>query len=312
MQSSPNGYRINHQFLSEVQTILNKFEVNPSNFSKSERINYLLNTLILDNEVSSYSMMEELFISESTLAADVDSIRKDLKASDLAIKKEGDVLRLVGSEKAIRSLLSNKIYKEMDNDILTYQKLEKIFPNLNLFIIKNIVLTAIEKANYFTNDFRLMNIILHLCITIDRLSNANTIEIRQEEARNDQDFDDRNMELARQILGLLSNEFGFQFNESEVVYLSLMLSLNIYDEETKSITAANIDRFVSASSLEFVEKMMREIDERYAINLDKGDFKLRFSLHLNSLLSKSKHPKNPMLENIKSSYPIVFEIAVFV
>ena len=200
----------------------------------------------------------------------------------------------------------------MDNDILTYQKLEKIFPNLNLFIIKNIVLSAIEKANYFTNDFRLMNIILHLCITIDRLSNANTIEIRQEEARNDQDFDDRNMELARQILGLLSNEFGFQFNESEVVYLSLMLSLNIYDEETKSITAANIDRFVSASSLEFVEKMMREIDERYAINLDKGDFKLRFSLHLNSLLSKSKHPKNPMLENIKSSYPIVFEIAVFV
>ncbi|MPM69851.1 putative licABCH operon regulator [bioreactor metagenome] len=51
----------------------------------------------------------------------------------------------------------------------------------------------------------------------------------------------------------------------------------------------------------------------YSINLNTDDFIIRFSLHLSQLLNtQKKSNRNPLLKNIKDSYPLVFEVSVYI
>ncbi len=59
--------------------------------------------------------------------------------------------------------------------------------------------------------------------------------------------------------------------------------------------------------------MIREINTRYGINLEQPEFFVRFSLHIHSLLIRAENNLfvgNPLVNEIKKSYPFIFEISV--
>ena len=64
-----------------------------------------------------------------------------------------------------------------------------------------------------------------------------------------------------------------------------------------------------------VDKIINEVSELYSINLSHESFIIPFALHIQSLITRAslnKYNKNPLSEQIKKDWPIIYDIAIFI
>ncbi|MCY7915897.1 PRD domain-containing protein, partial [Bacillus haynesii] len=63
------------------------------------------------------------------------------------------------------------------------------------------------------------------------------------------------------------------------------------------------------------KKLLEKVHECYFIEIVDDEFFVKFTLHIRNLLFRAKHGqmvKNPLTYKLKDSYPLIYELAVFI
>lgn len=298
--STPKGYQINPAYKEWIGAASNEV---PQTYS--QRSAFILKKLLLDQEcIRIEDFCETLFIGESTLKTTLVKMNKAYANFHIRFLTKGDTVTIDASEKDKRHLISNCIFQETGNSMLSMSLLRNYFPFFEAEEIMHHILTIFDSYNYYIDDFSLMNLMLHILININRIIDGNHLHCEFHpviENRTDGT-------LIERICRYLEGEFHILLNAHERAEIEILISASslIKDE--------NQQNFIATPFMLLSKKICRKVEAQYSIQLCTDSFILPFALHLKKLsvrLQKNISIKNPLCEDIKKNCPFIYDIAIY-
>ena len=311
ISSLHTGYSINKDKAYDVlRDILGEEKEIPQ--TSKERVIYLLNMLLKshqDEQFNIYDIGDELYVSISTIRNELKQVKRKLNKYDLELKSKGDYFKIEGLEKNKRKMLSAILYKESDMHFISLDTLQNSFKNINIDLIKSIIINLFQKYHYFINDYSLSNLVLHIALSIERIrDNEHYIQGTQPI---DQDLIEYT--LAKEIASQLETYFQIKFNNEEIYEMTLLIISRASSLNFKTVTEENLEQFVGQKCLSLVHILIDNIKAIYSIDLSSPEFLIRFTLHIHNLLIRSRNNylnKNPLTKKMKTSYPLIYDMSV--
>lgn len=308
ISSSQKGYSISYENVTKLLDMTNSKIPQTSD----ERVFYILRLLLqcLDGEqIDMYDLADELYVSISTLNLDLQKIRAAIAPFDLSLVTNSNQLSLCGTERNKRKLLGDILYQESNTNFLNLTSLNDKFVDIDFDFIQTIVLKTFSANHFYINDFSLNNLIVHIAISIDRIRH-NSIS-----TQNMPLFSDEHpvMTVTSAIAGALETHFHIRYSTAERNELSLLILSRASAIDYESVTENNIRQYVGQDCLELVRHLIAMLRTYYDIDFPNTDFLIRFALHIQSLFIRfenNRFSKNPLTQNIKSSCPFIYEVAV--
>lgn len=304
--SSAKGYRVGRELANGL--LAKKNEDIPQN--NKERAVYLATRLLkTGKDLDIYDIYEELFISESTFQLVLNRMRRMFLKYNLELRKEGNVLHIVGGERSKRHMMSDIVYEESQG--MDRESLQKIFPDIDFSLMETILQNILSKYHYFAQEYAVIEILLETAIAINRVMKGETIDSTV--------YDEKLVlpghiyMMAEDMYKEIGEHFDLLFEETEILDMASVLytqTLSIIPQEKK------IDIFrdlAGSETIEIMEIMLQRLKEDFGIILDDKEAELRFSLHMKKLIlrAKTRHfSHNPLKEYIKKDCPLVYDIAV--
>ncbi len=310
IESSQKGYSIDRTKGLEILENIDKSIPQTSN----ERAYHIIAKLLHSydaNSLNLYDLCEELFVSSSTIKNDLITVKRWVNKFDLILKTKGDWIKIEGSEKNKRKILSNMIYEESSINFVNLDSLQKVFHNLDIFFIKDTLMFVLNKHQYFTNDYSLINLVLHVAIAISRINNIHSDTASQNSILKKLSFNE--IKIAEEITEILGKEFNIEFDNNELNALALLIASRATSLDYETITKNNIGNYVGDECVALVDHLVKTIHAFYDIDLLDDDFLVRFTLHIRNLLIRSannQYSKNPLAEGLRRSCPTLYEVSV--
>lgn len=307
--SSHSGYQIN---VEKAKELLDTQDNHIPQTSK-ERVSYILNQLLHhqnDTFLNTYDMCDELYISMSTLKNEIKKVKRKLLKYDLELLTHGDDIALHGLEKNKRKMLSSLLYEESNINFVNLDSLQEVFIDIDISFIKQTVLQIFDQYHYFINDYSLVNLVLHITIAIDRIRNQN-VNSKDEIETSVSSLPE--YALAQHIASRLEEHFQILYKEAEIYEMTLLILSRATTIDYKSINISNLEDFIGKDCLTLVNQMVQEVSTCYYIDLNEPEFLIRFALHIRNLLIRSRNnyfSKNPLTQNIRTSCPMIYDVAV--
>lgn len=272
--------------------------------SLDDRIKYILQKLLYSQDyVILDDLANEVFVSRNTLQNYIKPIKETLETYNLIyVSKSNLGVKVFGNEKDKRECLINEILcKDTPTYIIGFTKEEQmLFRDIDLFEIQTLVNQLLNKHDIHASDYDRKNLIMHCALMISRVKTENYIPF-------DVQFpiqDDIN-ELIEQLCIQLENKFDIQITSGEKQYIYLHIASN---------THMNIYNVNTVKLQNQITKLLKVIYEEYNFDL-RQDAILKKDLfnHFSSILSSKNiymNKKNPLLNTIKTNFPLPFEITL--
>ena len=305
-----HGYKLDISDDNALADFLEENHINDHHFNYQgitdidDRYNYLLNKLLFEqNEIYFDDLVDELYVSRSTLSSDFKKIRQAFKPYHLKIESKANKgVYVTGLERDKRRFIMDyfissgfidTMHSYVDNELLN-QKIS--FEELTI-----IVLDECREGGLKLSDFVLQNLVIHIALAIRRITEGFKIRKLEEDELKLQELPER--QISDRILKRVSVSTGIDFPVEEVDYITLHLV-------SKSHGSA---RYVS----EITQQRMRQelIDAIENINPEvKNDFQLIEGLlaHLSTMLIRLEGRvvlENPLTEEIHQNYPEMYQLA---
>lgn len=263
-------------------------------------------------------------VSEATISSDLEAVEGWLNQQNLVIKrKPGYGVMVEGTEKDYRRAIRTFIEENMDTRFL--QEAYEVGEQDEYFhwidnrgfrrildedILKRVVkcLSAINNKKMMSlTENSYMGLVLHVFIAISRILKNELME--QQSEWQSQMEEDEDYRLAEEIVAGLSQEFDITIPDMEVVYVCLHIKGAKHQSiEWDGGKTVEVER---QELLELIDKMIRTYDETLAYAfLQDNEFVQGLLAHLQPTLIRLVYDmkiSNPMLEEIKESYPEIFE-----
>ncbi len=80
------------------------------------------------------------------------------------------------------------------------------------------------------------------------------------------------------------------------------------------VTAENISDFIDDHFIALTRKTVRKLEEVYYLEPFDDTFIVNFTIHIDNMIQRARNKltmKNPLTINIKASYPLIYDMAVF-
>ncbi|MEH7304181.1 BglG family transcription antiterminator [Neobacillus drentensis] len=306
INSSKKGYQVDIEKLTPFLTSMKK--TIPQ--SPKERAEYLLKSLInADHPLNIFDLSDELYISEVTLKGDLRKVKKRLADQNLELKISGDTIQIVGQEKSKRKLMSSILYNETNDNFLDIDKLKSSFEGYDIDYIRDVIAEVFSTYHYFTNDYSLTNVILHIAIAIDRMENG-FIFTKQVDG---EDNLDKEYKIANEIAKRLESHFDVKYSKGEIRDLALLISSSGTSINFMHLQLSDLQDVAGLRCLNLVGKILEDLKDNYYIVIEDADFLVRFTLHIKNLLMRLENhfvSKNPLTSTIKLNCPSIYDCAV--
>ncbi|WP_103981918.1 BglG family transcription antiterminator [Helcococcus massiliensis] len=284
------------------------------NFDFSEpdmRVMYIiLKFLFTDGYIKQDDLADEMFISKSTLKNDMKKVKNEIKKFYLSfdfIPNYG--MKIVGSEKNIRSCISNLI-AEMNKDrvLKTSNSIESLFDADILDSIYDIVVKNINESKISLSDAALNNLIIHIAIAIKRINLNQYFENKIKYDLNSSLEND----IARKIIKDIEEEFDVEFPNDEITYITmhLMGTKLVVKDNYSAITVNKEEQEIIDLAIEMLDVVSEGI--QYDLTQDKELLEALIS-HLKPAIYRFNNGlniRNPLLDSIKENYPKAFNAAI--
>ena len=307
--SSRNGYKANKP---EVQIFL-KATNSLIPQTPEERIDYIIIKLVktIEKNIDIYELSQEIYISEATLKVDLHKVKKKFYQFDLTLIIVGSNISLEGLEKNKRKIMNSILYEKLNENPLDIDTIQNAFVDYDIEQIETIIVNVFKKYHYFINGYSLMNLVLHVTITIDRVKNNYIYDYIEENSK--LLLKQHEYEIAQDIVRKLEVAYDITYNENEIYELSLLIISNATNLDYKDVTKINLEQIIGKECMNIVNDLVKDINNQYYIDFNEPEFLVRFALHIKNLLIriKSNHfSKNPLTDSIKSSCPLIYDCAV--
>ncbi|EGC8430421.1 BglG family transcription antiterminator [Listeria monocytogenes] len=303
INSTKQGYQINLNIPFEFQ----------SESDVTERKSKLLLELIKNSTkgVDLFELADILYISEVTLKKDIQQLKNELKEADVKIVISKDRIKLIGKERAKRKYMISLLYEEGGYRESIKSRIQEMIEFVSIDKLQNIVKEVLAQESITTNQYSMMNIVLHYTISIVRIQQGNTlIETQKTLIRKHS----KEYEISKKIAKILSEEYQIHFSEAETKQLGL-LYVGLQNEQSANANHGELDQFVDKKIIDALKIVLANVEETYLVDLQNEQLFIKLAIHVQSLYYRSRYKaytRNLSLLDIKTSYPVTFDIAVYI
>lgn len=290
----------------------NIFLINLSNSEKSnieldstkDRMKYFLNILLYQNDyITLDNLADKVFVTTNTLKNYIKSLNPIFSKYNLEIINKSNLgVKIIGNEDDKRKFLIETIlYDNFQNYITTFSKEEyMLFKDIDLDKLKNIVYKKLKKVNIKISDYNFKNLIIHFALMVSRVKNEyyinNSFNIK---------INDSYKSFIDEISNELEKTFNIIMSDGEKHYIYLHLIAN-----------SHIDNLINndIKIKEIVSELLNTIYIDYNFDLKNDEILLNdLFVHFKSILNTKYlelNKRNPLLNTIKSNFPLAFDIAL--
>ena len=302
--AGPNGYRIS----AETWAAFRQGPPEPSSETPRDRLYGIVRRLVDSPAgLDVFELASALHVSESTIEADLSRVRLLLAEAELSLVRSGSSVTLSGSELARRRLLSRMFRDETERGLIELEAIQREFSSHSLSEFKTALLSMLTDLGYLLNDYGIDNVLLHVAITVDRVSKDRLAPAGGPEAAS--------TELSRQLGELIETHLGTRLGTADVEYLAYLLSTRGVAASGAADGPREHPDYLDAADLETVRSIVLSAGKEYLVDLSDEDFIGRLTLHVQNLLRRAQdhsYSRNPLARSIKTSYPMIYELAVFI
>jgi len=306
--SSNKGYQVDlnklNSFFTSIESTIPQ--------SQKERVEHLLKMLVKeDKPLHIFDVSEVLFISEATLKGDLRKVKKRLANHNLELNVSGDTIKMIGQEKSKRKLMSSILYNETNDHFLDIETLKTAFKDHDIDYIRDTIAETFSTYHYFTNDYSLTNIILHIAIAIDRMKNGFIYaQPFGKEATIEKEY-----KIAYEVAKRLEAHFAVNYSEGELLDLAFLISSSGTSINFMHLQISDLQDVAGRRCIHLVERILEDLKNNYYINIEDADVLVRLTLHIKNLLMRLENnfsSKNPLTSAIKQNCPSIYDCAVHV
>ncbi|MEY8258502.1 BglG family transcription antiterminator [Erysipelotrichaceae bacterium 66-17] len=272
--------------------------------SLNDRINYILKSLLNAEEYLSLDLLADtIFVSRNTMQNYMKNIKEIFEKYNLVyVSKPNAGIKVIGNEKDIRQcLVDNILSKESPNYIIDFSDREKsLFKDIDFYELRDIVNKHLNNYKIKANDYDRKNLIIHFALMLSRIKSDHYIPY-------DVNFPiPKDMqELLNTICTNLETTYNIEITKGERQYIYLHIATNA-SIHNQSVNPILLDKQIT--------ELLNLIYLEYNFDL-RNDEVLKKDLfnHFSSIFASrmaSLHKKNPLLNSIKSNFPLPFEITL--
>lgn len=306
VESGPAGYRPG----PAARTALNSREGGDS--APRDRLHTLVRLLLdASDGIDVYETAERLHVSEATLEADLARVRGLLEGAELALERDREIVQLRGAEAAQRRLLSRLAHDEMDAGPFRPEAVRRAIAGTAVAPeavtpFKSTLVRELGELGYYVNELAISDVLLHIAIAADRVAAGHALETPVADGR------EEISRVAGVIARLAREHFGVSLGEGDSGHLSTLVLTRVVapgQDAARDVARSGVDPRVE----EAVRAEIVHAAAEYQVDLADDAFILRLSLHVQNLLRRAEEQawtRNPLTRSLKTSYPMIFEVAV--
>ena len=304
------GYRINQEISeksSSGQGSTPQRESIPQ--TSEERCKYIIEKLLFSTrKLNIFDLQYDIYVSEFTIKNDMKKVSEMLEKYDgVELVRTDSHIYIRGSEECKRSVYKDLLANETKGNFININKIDELFPNFDLIRVKNVLEEILGKYSYRVREETFPMLMIHVGVSIQRMMNYNYVETNRcrSEIRDTLEY-----RIAMEFFARVTATLCFELNENEVV-----LFANLLIGRQRSTLFDNKGEYLVQAE-ELMLKIISTVRLRYDIDFS-GDiiFKDGIVLHLQNLLERICYKavvSNVCLAEIKKTYPLVFEMSVFI
>lgn len=304
------GYRINFESLENYYQ--SDYDMKFEYYSVNDRALYILRELLFSRKSIRIDELQEKFnVTLKCIEGDITHTRNILyEYEDLEIIRLNNEIKLSGNELSKRLLYKNLLRREIKDDFIGIEKISILFDTIDIKRIVDDLNSVIQKYNYQFRDQIFPLFLLHLAIAIKRMEDGYYNEYS---TKKNIDIGKNEILIAKEFLDKIS--LYTSVKPSELEYRSIANLLIAY--KYRNINHVEYVNFDDRENVNFlVEKIIDEVSMNYNIDfsIDK-EFVNGFAFHISGLVERLKldlKVPNYFLEEIKSNYPLIFDMAAYV
>ena len=275
----------------------------------NDRQYYILNRLFFEQSaVYVDAIADELFVSRSTISNDLVEIKKLITPYQIELQsKSNKGIFVVGNEQNIRHFIMNYFFMDrLHDNLFAFSMYANLLEGISVEEIVIIVLDECRESQLKLSDFIVYNLVLHIGLAIKRIQNGFLMDIQAPIA-----FDEDSIEYqtALKILARIEQAMGITFSSEEADFIALHLK--------NKITAKTIFQKADATEDEIRSQLLetlKAIDQDTPFDLAHDTILIDgLMIHFIPLLTRLQNNssiENPLLEEIKSQYPDLYELTV--
>ncbi|SKC59485.1 BglG family transcription antiterminator [Okibacterium fritillariae] len=258
-----------------------------------------------------YELAATLHVSDSTIEADLGRVRQLLSGETLRLGRAGSIVTLTGTETARRRLLSRMFREETERGMVELVAIQREFSAQTLGAFKTDLVQALTARGYYVNEYGIADVLLHIAIAVDRVSKHRDIETNAPQA----DLPPEG--VGQDLHSLIQTHFEVDLGGAEIDYLAHLLGTRVITPgaEPAHAHAHEGDDYLDRYILETMRDITQAASEQYVVDLSDEDFLVRLSMHVQNLVRRAKdrsYSRNPLTKSIKSSFPMIYELAVYI
>jgi lichenan operon transcriptional antiterminator len=277
-----------------------------------DRLHALVRTLLdVPAGIDVFDTADELHVSEATLEADLVRVRGLLDGTDLSLERERETVRLRGNETAQRRLLSRLAHDEMDDASFHPETFRRALSGSAVAAhavgpFKTALVRELGELGYYVNELAIADVLLHIAIAAERVAAGHALDSSPVGAR------EEIPRVGAVIARLADENFGVVLGEGDSSHLASLVLTRIVapgEDATRDVARSGVEPEVEAA----VRAEIARAAEDYQVDLVDETFVLRLALHVQNLLRRAEESaltRNPLTRSLKTTYPMIFEVAV--
>lgn len=310
IESGPAGYRLDLEayavYRASARALADETE------TPQDRLYALVRRLTESPEgLDVYALSAELFVSDSTIDADLTKVRQLLLPdAGLTLNRHGSVVTLTGSETDRRRLLSRLFREESSRGLLELEAIQREFASESLGAFKTDLIAMLDSQGYFVNEYGTNDVLLHVAIAIDRVTKR-TSPVMADTIASVGVTDAMTLALS----GLIVRHFHLELGTGDLDYIALLLKTRVITPGHDQPAQVLIESFVRPEDLDAVRRIVNQAGEEFLLDLAEENFIVRLTLHVRNLINRAterSYSHNPLTRSIKTSYPMIYEVAVYI
>ena len=306
VESGPAGYRAGAGARDALRTRQS------GDSAPRDRLHGLVRTLLdVPEGVDVFATASALHVSEATLEADLARVRTLLDGTDLALERDREIVRLRGNEAAQRRLLSRLAHDEMDAASFHPETFRRALAGGVIAAdavgpFKSELVRELGEQGYYVNELAISDVLLHIAIAAERVAAGHALEAGPAGAR------EEIPRVGAVIARLAQQHFSVALGDGDSGHLASLVLTRIVapgEDAAGDVARSGVDPGVEAA----VRAEIARAAEDFQVDLVDETFVLRLALHVQNLMRRAEESaltRNPLTRSLKTSYPMIFEVAV--
>ncbi|MCI1019417.1 PRD domain-containing protein [Microbacterium sp. C5A9] len=308
VESGPAGYRAAAGARDALRTRQS------GDSAPRDRLHALVRTLLdVPTGIDVFEMADRLHVSEATVEADLSRVRGLLDGTELTLERDREVVRLRGTEAAQRRLLSRLAHDEMDAASFHPETFRRALAATAVGAdavapFKSELVRELGVLGYYVNELAISDVLLHIAIAAERVAAGHALDSAPPSAR------EEIPQVGAVIARLASEHFSVTLGEGDSGHLASLVLTRIVapgQDATREVARSGVAPGVE----EAVRAELARAAHDFEVDLVDETFVLRLALHVQNLLRRAEESaltRNPLTRSLKTSYPMIFEVAVSV